>query len=64
MPITGISYDQAKAYCEWLSDNYADMPKFSGLKLNFRLPTPVEMDTLLSDIFKLWKPGDPDRDTF
>ncbi len=64
MPITGISYEQAKAYCEWLSDNFADMPKFSGLRLNFRLPTPVEMDSLLSDIFKTWKPGDPDREVF
>jgi formylglycine-generating enzyme required for sulfatase activity len=64
MPITGVSYAQAKAYCEWLSDNFADMPRYSGLKLNFRLPVPTEMDSLLNDIFSAWKPGDPDHDTF
>ena len=58
MPVTGITFEQANAYCEWLSDKYADDSKYARLKLNFRLPTPMEMDSLLQDVFSLWRKGE------
>jgi formylglycine-generating enzyme required for sulfatase activity len=61
MPVTGVSYEQAKAFCEWLSDEYAGDSKYNSLELNFRLPTPAEMDSLLSDIVSQWPKGSADR---
>jgi hypothetical protein len=58
MPVTGIWYEQALAYCDWLTEKYADDPKYAGLKLTFRLPKPPEMDSLLMDMFSAWKEGD------
>lgn len=58
MPVTGITYEQALAYCEWVSEKYANNSKFNLLHLNFRLPTPVEMDSLLQDVFSIWPKGD------
>ncbi len=54
MPVTGITYEQALAYCEWLSEKYVDIPKYATLKLNFRLATPLEMDSLLTDVLAPW----------
>jgi len=54
MPITGITIEQAQAYCEWLTEKY----NVEGLDFNFRLPTPQEYDSLLSDLLKQWRPTD------
>lgn len=64
MPVTGITYEQALAYCEWLSEKYVDIPKYATLKLNFRLATPVEMDSLLTDILAPWVKEDEHRVAF
>ena len=58
MPVTGITYEQALAYCEWLSEKHANDSKYNSLHLNFRLPKPLEMDSLLRDIFSTWPKGD------
>lgn len=63
MPVTGISYEQALAYCDWLSETYADS-KYYELKLNFRLATPAEMDSLLTDIYSMFKPGEDNYKAF
>jgi len=64
MPVTGITIGQARAYCEWLSDSFADQPKYASLKLTFRLATPAEMDSLLRDIFSVWKKGEENYEAF
>ena len=58
MPLTGVSYEQALAYCDWLTDKYSNDSRYAGLGLVFRLPTPAEMDSLLQDMFSVWKKGD------
>ena len=58
MPVTGITHEQALAYCEWLSEIYADDSRYNSLHLNFRLATPSEMDSLLSDVFSPWPRDD------
>ncbi len=58
MPVNGITYEQAMAYCDWLSDKYVDISKYAPLKLNFRLPTPAESDSLLQDVYSSMKKGD------
>lgn len=63
MPVTGITYEQAVAYCEWLSETYADS-KYYNLKLDFRLPAPAEMDSLLADTYSLWRAGDDSYSAF
>lgn len=55
MPITGISYEMALSYCQYLNDKIKkDSP---DLPLTFRLPTPGEMDNLLLDTFSDWEPS-------
>ena len=56
MPITGITIDQAQSFCNWLTDKYSRDDLYAELELNFRLPTPQEMETLLQDTFADWKP--------
>ncbi|SFC19544.1 Sulfatase-modifying factor enzyme 1 [Flexibacter flexilis DSM 6793] len=55
-PITGISYEQAKAFCAWRTNQITELlnsgskkAKKLGLqKAIFRLPTPAEADSLLA----------------
>lgn len=56
MPITGITFAQAQAYCNWLSEKYKKDEKYSALGLNFRLPEMDEMDSLLTDALTDWPP--------
>lgn len=54
-PITGISYRQAKVFCEWrtaninelLSSGSKKIQKLGIKQVKFRLPTPQEADTVL-----------------
>jgi len=54
MPITGITVEQAQAYCAWVTEYY----NLKGFDFNFRLATPQEYDSLLSDVLNQWKPTD------
>jgi formylglycine-generating enzyme required for sulfatase activity len=45
LPVTGVTYEQALAYCDWLTDVYASDPKLPNY--TFRLPTQDEMKALL-----------------
>lgn len=63
MPVTGISYEQALAYCDWLTETFADS-KYYEMELTFRLPTPAEMDSLLTDIYSMWRKGDDSYKAF
>lgn len=41
-PIVNISYEAAKAYCQWLTDQYNTQRKRTYMQVVFRLPTPEE----------------------
>lgn len=41
-PIVNISYEAAKAYCQWLTDQYNSQRKRTYTQVVFRLPTPEE----------------------
>src|SRR5436190_14103515 len=58
MPVTDITYEQAVAFCKWLTEDFAANAKYSKLNLTFRLPTPQEMDSLLHDVLALPKNDD------
>jgi formylglycine-generating enzyme required for sulfatase activity len=45
LPVTGVSYEQALAYCDWLTEYYAGNPKLPDYQ--FRLPTKKELQTLI-----------------
>jgi formylglycine-generating enzyme required for sulfatase activity len=55
MPITGISYESALAYCEYLNSKMDE--EYPDLNLTFRLPTKEEMNLLLKDTFSDWEPS-------
>lgn len=44
-PIVNISYEAAKAYCQWLTDQYNAQRKRNYTQVLFRLPTPEEWRT-------------------
>ncbi|MCB9183638.1 MAG: SUMF1/EgtB/PvdO family nonheme iron enzyme [Flavobacteriales bacterium] len=55
-PITGITQEQAMAYCAWRTRNYADRMmngRDSGYSVIYDLPTPDEFDMLLSPVDSL-----------
>lgn len=55
-PITGITHEQAMAYCVWRTQNYADWMlnrRDSSYSLIYDLPTPDEFDVLLSPVDSL-----------
>lgn len=41
-PIVNISYEAAKAYCQWLTEQYNSQRKRTYTQVVFRLPTPEE----------------------
>ncbi|MCH2232621.1 MAG: formylglycine-generating enzyme family protein [Crocinitomicaceae bacterium] len=41
-PVVGVSYEQAIAYCEWITDIFNNGPFNIFKKVNFRLPTELE----------------------
>ncbi|MCG8576803.1 MAG: SUMF1/EgtB/PvdO family nonheme iron enzyme [Flavobacteriales bacterium] len=43
-PIVGVSYNQAIAFCDWLSDRYNERPDKIYNKVRFRLPTEKEWE--------------------
>jgi sulfatase modifying factor 1 len=43
-PVSGITYDAANAYCQWLSEKHNDNPKRAFKHVNFRLPTSEEWE--------------------
>lgn len=38
-PVVGVTYTQATAYCEWLTQKYLEIPKRNYKKVKFKLPT-------------------------
>jgi formylglycine-generating enzyme required for sulfatase activity len=64
MPITGISLEQAEDYAKWLTEYYSMNTKYADLQLEFRLPTPDEMESLLSDTFSRSRPGEDLYDSY
>jgi formylglycine-generating enzyme required for sulfatase activity len=64
MPITGITVKQAQAFAAWVTERYSLDGKYADLSLTFRLPTPDEVDSLLTDIFGDFKPGMENFDAF
>jgi hypothetical protein len=64
MPITGITLSQALEFADWLTERYESDPKYASLGLKFRIPTPDEMDGLLTDIFGDFKPGQENFDAY
>ena len=55
MPVTGITYEMALTYCNYLNNKMNI--EYPELKLTFRLPTKEEMDGLLKDTFSDWDPS-------
>ena len=45
-PVVGISYDQAKLFCQWRTKAWAEVPKtgMTGLTWEYRLPTEAEWE--------------------
>lgn len=43
-PVCNITYDNAMAYCDWLSETYNSAPKKKFAKVKFRLPTIEEWE--------------------
>jgi len=41
-PVVGVTYEQATAYCAWLTEQYRTSPKCKYANARFRLPTEVE----------------------
>lgn len=41
-PVVGITHQQAKMYCEWLTSKYMENPKRKYKSVKFRLPTKYE----------------------
>lgn len=41
-PVVGVSYGQAQAYCNWLTESYHQLPERIFKKVIFRLPTEDE----------------------
>jgi formylglycine-generating enzyme required for sulfatase activity len=58
MPVTDVTYEQALAFCKWITEDFASNPKYSKLNLTFRLPTPQETDSLLRDVLAFPKTDD------
>jgi formylglycine-generating enzyme required for sulfatase activity len=58
LPVTGVTYEQAVAYCNWLTEYYASDPKLPDYQ--FRLPTKKELQTLITrnmDPMKYYEKG-------
>ncbi len=57
-PISGISYDDALAYCAWRTEKYKQLTDFTKQNIRFELPEPTSL-TPLPSLTKLNKNNRP-----